>query len=148
MDRSHLKETLSACLFEICHLYHDRKNFHKVNQPDDRDKQRHLHHICRSYHESAKRQRTCIAHKDLGRIYIKQQKSKKRTRNGSSKRLDPSSEHEGSYGEKYGYHCRNSRCQTVQTVCKIYAVYSTDDRKICDRHRDNTHSISRKHNSA
>ena len=75
MDRRHLKETLSPSLFEVCDLYHDREHLDKIDQSDDRDKKRHLHHVRCSCHKAAKRQRSCISHKHLGRIYIKQQKA-------------------------------------------------------------------------
>ncbi len=54
VDRRHLKNTLSVCCLEISYLNHNGKYFHKVDQSHDQDKQRHLHHISRTCHKTAR----------------------------------------------------------------------------------------------
>ena len=56
MDRRHTENPLSAGLFKVGHLDDNREYLDQIDQSDNHDKQRHLHHIgCRD-HKSAERQ--------------------------------------------------------------------------------------------
>ena len=72
VDRSHLEDSLPASLFKVCDLNDDGEDLHQIDQADNGDKDRHLHHKGAGCHETAESQRTGISHEYLRRIYIEQ----------------------------------------------------------------------------
>ena len=121
--------------FKISYLNHDRKYFYQINQTDQQNKQRHLHHICSTCHKSAQCQRTGISHKHFCWIYIKQKESHQSTDNGSCHRFDPALCSNGNYGKKYRYDQSHAGSQSIQAICKVHTVYSTDHSKKQHRNR-------------
>ena len=126
MDGSHFKNPLSACLFKICHLNNNRCNFHKINKPYDNNKQRHLHHICRTCHKASERERTGIPHKYAGRINIKKQEAKERADHRAGNRLHTAFRSNCNHRKERRYQHCDAGCQAVKAVCKIRAVYCAD----------------------
>ena len=125
VDRRHLEDPLSAGHLEIANLQNIRQYFRQINKSHDRDKQRHLQHISRSRHKTAKRQRTRIPHEYACRIYVKQQKSEQRSHHRTGNRLDPAACSNGHHRKKGCYdHCDRGS-QTIQAVREIRPVCGT-----------------------
>ena len=134
VNRRHFKETLTVSCLKICNLDHNRKHFHYINQPYDQKEKRHLHHIGCACHKSSKSKRTCVTHKYLCRIYVKQEKSHKSSYYCAGDRLDPGFQPERYDCKKYSYDQSNAGRKTIKTVCKVHAVYCSDHSKKQDRH--------------
>ena len=63
--------SLPASLFKVCDLNDDGEDLHQVDQANDGDKDRHLHHERAGCHETAEGQGTRVSHEHLRRINIK-----------------------------------------------------------------------------
>ena len=135
MDRRHLKDTFSVSRLKIRNLDHNRQHFYKIDQSDQQNKQRHLHHVSSTCNKSAQSQRSCITHKNSCRIYIEQKESHQSSDYRSCHRLDTTSHTNGNNSKENCNDQRYAGCQTVKSVCKVYTVYGTDHSKEKNRYR-------------
>ena len=135
MDRCHFENSFAMGCLEIADLDHNRKYFYQIDQSDQQNEQRHLKHISSSCHKSAKSQRSCISHKYLCRIYIKQKKSHKSAYYRTGDRFNATFGTDRYHCKKYCHDQRNTGCQSVQSICKVYTVYRSDHYKKHNRDR-------------
>ena len=88
MDWRHLKQAPSMRCFKIGYLQNDRQRLADINQTDRQQHQRHIARKCQTCHSAAKKERTGIAHKDLGRVKVENQETEQRTGERARKRHD------------------------------------------------------------
>ena len=138
MNWRHFKNALSTSLFEISYLNHYRQYFNQINQSYNRYKKRHLQHIGRRCDKSPKCKRTGIPHKHTRRIYIEQQKSKQRTHDCTSDRLNPAFCSDCYDGKKSRHQNRHTGCKTIQSVCEIHSVDCSNHHKKQKRNSKNS----------
>ena len=126
MDRGHFEDSFSVSSFKVCYLDHNRKNLNKIDQSHQEKEQRHLKHIGCSGHKAAQSQRSCISHKNSGRVYIKKKEAHEAAYNCAGNRLNPAFCSDGHHSKENCNDQRHAGCKTVKTVCKVDAVYRTD----------------------
>ena len=129
MNRRHLKNTPAARQFKINNLQHNRQYLRQINKSHNHNKKRHLHHVSRSRHKTAQRKRPGITHKHTGRMNIKQQKPKKRSRHRTGNRLDTASHTDRCHTEKSCHKYGDRTGQAIQAVRKISSVAGSDHNK-------------------
>ena len=120
---------------KIRNLDHNGQYFYKIDQSDQQDKQRHLHHVSSPRNKSAQSQRSCITHENSCRIYIKQKKSHQAADYCSCYRFDTASDTDGNNSKENCNDQRYTGCQTVKSVCKVNTVYSAYHSKKKNRDR-------------
>ena len=135
MNRSHFKNPFSMCCLKIRYLHNHRQYLNQINQPDNGNKERHLHHKCAGRHKAAQSQRAGISHKNSGRIDIKQEKSQKTSYNSPGNGTDSAVFSQSYNGHKGCHQNRYTGTQAVKTVSEVYSIVCSQHDKKQKRHK-------------
>ena len=114
VDRSHLEDSLPASLFKVCDLNDDGEDLHQVDQANDGDKDRHLHHERAGCHETAEGQEPVSPMNTFAGYTLNSKKPNRLPTTAPVIGLNPAVFSDGNHGEECRHKDRNNLCRDRQ----------------------------------